>query len=170
MKRKRSEKPSSSAFPRDECSPTAAMKEPPPAPAAAPRGARAPENKLVRRHQCRQPERPGHCTRTRQQEGEFLEHYGLAQINSTRKKRLAQAREARGGQPSLEDILQEVTGRRFQPGGGGKGKGTAYKEMEVFTVIGDRLQRRIFLFLIVCLHHVIISPGKQNSQWHSYPL
>lgn len=130
---------------------------------AAPRGPQAAENKLVGRQQCRQPERPGHCSRTRQQEGALLEHYGLAQINSPRKKRLARARQARGGRPALEDVLQEVTGRRFQPGRGGKGKGTAYKEIEVFTVIGDRLQRGIFLFLISCLHRVIISPGKQNS-------
>lgn len=39
--------------------------------------------------------------------------------------------------------------RKLQEGisnweGGGKGKGKAYKEMEVFTGTGDQLQRRIF--------------------------
>lgn len=57
--------------------------------------------------------------------------------------------------------------------GGGKGKGKAYKEIQVFTGTGDQVQRRIFFFFpdnlfTICNHKpritelvaVLISPLK----------
>lgn len=76
------------------------------------------------------------------------EHQGLLEVHCVRKKCFCKKGVQQAGcrQKSLEDISWKWQEGISNWEGGGKRKGKAYKEMEVFTGIADQLQRRIFFF------------------------
>lgn len=80
-----------------------------------------------------------------------------ALVSSCKKEVLATTERSSAWTDIPEGILLGATGRHLS-WERWEGKGKAYKEMEVFTDIGDQLQRSSFLFLIICLQRVVISP------------
>lgn len=81
-----------------------------------------------------------------------------ALVSSCKKEVLGTAERSTAWTDIPKDILLGGYRKAPQLGVGGKGKGKAYKEMEVFTDIGDQLQRSSILFLIICLQGAVISP------------
>lgn len=92
------------------------------------------------------PEWPGHCTSLQRWEGAFLKSIRIWFKLILQERSIWHMTEA---STLWTEIPRRHPPRKRQEGisnweGGGKGKGKAYKEMEVFTGIGDQLQRRIF--------------------------